>query len=81
MKPTKPSDDPKRYTLNSWEAFTEPYIAPAIEEEIAQESAGFRPSCAYQVLGLMNFIEDGFQNLIKTAVSCVLKVHDSCSKT
>lgn len=81
LKPKKPADDPKSYRpiallsvcLKLLERLILNRIGPPIEAIIPKEQAGFRPkrSCTDQVLALTNFIEEGFQKRMKTAVTFV----------
>ena len=81
QKPKKPSDDPKSYRpiallsvcLKLLERLILNRIGPEIDKVIPQEQAGFRPSrsCTDQVLALTNYVQDGFQNHLKSAVTFV----------
>ena len=44
------------------------YISPTVDEQLSSDHAGFRPgkSCCGQVLNLIQFTEDSFENKLIT---------------
>jgi len=48
-------------------------ISPIVDKQLSCDQAGFRPgrSCCGQVLNLTQFIEDGFENQLKTGAVLV----------
>lgn len=81
LKPGKPADLTDSYrpiallsvSLKILERLILNRINPAIEENIPREQAGFRKgrNCTDQILSLTNYIEDGYQKGLKTAVAFV----------
>ncbi len=76
LKPDKDPKSPKSYRPISllctlyklYERLLMTRISPAVDEQPSHDQAGFRPgrSCCGQVLNLIQFIEDGYENKLKT---------------
>ena len=81
LKPGKDSSIPKNYrpisllchTYKLYERMILNRIAPAIEQHLIKEQAGFRSgkSCTSQLLNLTQHIEDGYEEGMKTGTAFV----------
>lgn len=77
LKPGKPAENPKSYRqiallsviYKLMEQLSYNRISTRIFGVIPVEKAGFRPKrcCAYQVISLTTYIEEGFQRKLKTS--------------
>ncbi|KAK3891912.1 hypothetical protein Pcinc_004226 [Petrolisthes cinctipes] len=76
LKPGKDPKSPKSYRPISllcvlyklYERLIMTRISPIVDDQLSCDQAGFRPgrSCCGQVLNLTQFIEDGYENQLKT---------------
>ncbi len=76
LKPGKDPKSPKSYRPISllctlyklYDRLIMTRISPAVDEQLSHDQAGFRSgrSCCGQVMNLTQFIEDGFENKLKT---------------